>query len=579
MTIEQVLVLAIISATLGILIADRWRYDLVAVCGLMACVLVGVIAPEKAFMGLADPAVITVAAVLVLSASVARTGAVSRLATLIGGRADQPMTLLLALCPLAVVLSAFMNNVGALALLMPVAASLCSRHRIPLSRVLMPLSFATLLGGMTTLIGTPPNLLVSGFREQAGGTAFGMFDFALVGAPVAVIGVLWLVLVGWRPLPGHESTQPRPAAEPGYTAELVVPADSRLVGAGRETLAAEGIRLLGLVRQGQHVFDHPARLRLQPGDLAALEVDRDTLIQVVNAGALTLPHAPRAAGDALIDAVVTPNSLVLGSSARTLELASRWDLELVAINRQGRRFEGRLGDATLAIGDVLLVAGETGRVNHTLAELGCLPLQDSGTPMEPVRALPPFLVFGAAVAAAASGLLAPSVAFVLAATLSFVLGWIRPEDLRRRIDWSVIVLLAAMIPLGGALEATGTAALLAGGVLALAGDAGPVVLLALTLAVTMLLTPFLNNPATVVVLAPIVISLAQGANLSPDPFLIAVALGASCDFLTPFGHHNNALIMGPGRYRVLDYPRAGWPLSLIVFASATALISLVWDLV
>lgn len=579
MTLDQALLLLVLGATVGLLIAERWRYDLIALCSLLICVLLGLVAPDMAFAGFADPAVITVVAVLLLSHSVAQTGAVSALARTLGSRAQTPIALVFTLCSVAVLLSAFMNNVGALALLMPVAMSLCARHRIPVSQVLMPLSFATLLGGMTTLIGTPPNLLIARFREQATGEAFRMFDFALVGVPVAILGLAWLTLAGWRWLPVRPRSADTESDAGAYTAELSVTAESSFIGRGAAEIAGDGARLIGIVRDDKRVFLPVSRLVVQGADTLLLEADLATLGRLLNDKELGFPDTTSDNLLPLTEAVVTPQSLTLGSSPGTLGLRERWNLQLVAIARHGRRFEGRLDDATFAVGDVLLLAGEPHALRPTLSELGCMVLQDREITVSPARALPPFVVFGLAIAAAASGLLQPAIAFALGALVSFIAGWIRPIDLRRNVDWSVIVLLAAMIPIGGALESTGTAGWLAGGIFAMAGDGGPMLLLALTLAVTMSLTPFLNNPATVVVLAPIVVSLADSAGLSPDAFLIAVALGASCDFLTPFGHHNNALIMGPGGYRFADYPRAGWPLSLLVFISATLLIGFWWGFV
>lgn len=587
MTLTQAALLVIVPATLAAFASERWRHDVVAVGGLLACVAAGAVAPSAAFAGFGHPAVVTVAMVLVIARSLARSGAVDALFGRLGGGPDRmsgspagsPAAPVALLCGLAAALSAFMNNVGALALTMPLALSVARRRGWPAARLLMPLSYATLLGGMVTLIGTPPNLLVSGFREQAAGQRFLMFDFLPVGLPLAVIGVAYLALVGWRLLPAERRDAPADAGTDafhldGYDTELrVEPASPH---AGRTVAALEDahpVRILGIVRDGRRVFGPLRAEALAPGDRLLARTDGATLRRLPAEG-LAPEDAP--ADDAPVEAVVMPNALVQGSSALSLDLRRRWGVTLVAAARQGRRYEGRLCEATLSAGDVLLLAGDRPRVMAALAELGCLPLAERPVAFQPRPALLSVLFFAAAILAAALDLVSAAVGFTAAVFALVAAKALRPAEIYRAIDWSVLVLLGAMIPIGDALQGTGTARLLGEGIVSAAAGAGPWTMLVLLLLATMLVTPMLNNTATVVVMSPIVIDVAARLGVSPTPFLMAVAVGASCDFLTPFGHHNNALVMGPGGYRFGDYGRVGLGLSALVLPAAGLLIPLVW---
>jgi di/tricarboxylate transporter len=278
----------------------------------------------------------------------------------------------------------------------------------------------------------------------------------------------------------------------------------------------------------------------------------------------------------LMEAVVLPNAVVQGSSPLSLDLRRRYGVTLVAAARQGRRFEGRLREATLSAGDVVLLEGEPTRLRAAIADLGCLPLADRRLAFEARRVAVPIALFAVGIVLAASGLLAAAAAFTGVVLAMVLVRVIRPAQVYDSIDWPVIVLLGAMIPLGDALQDTGAARLIAGSILMISGEVGPLVMLTVVLMMTMAITPVLNNAATVVIMAPIVISIAARMGASPDPFLIAVAIGASCDFLTPFGHHNNTIILGPGGYRFGDFWRVGLGLELVVIVVALLVIPVVW---
>jgi di/tricarboxylate transporter len=579
MTWEQGGILAVVGCTLAVFVWDRWRYDVVAIASLMTCAVLGLIGPDAAFAGFSNPAVVTVAAVLVISRALGRTGAIDALAGRLIDAGGSPFAHLAAFCVLGALLSGFMNNVAALALLLPVALSTARRHGYAPGLLLMPLSFATLLGGMTTLIGTPPNLLISAFRAEATGARFLLFDFAPTGLALSAAGIAYLLLLGRRLLPARAPAPQDEAFEVGdYVTEARVTPASRLVGRPAGEL---GVAVLGVVRAGRQVFGRLPETVLQADDILLLQADTASLERALEAEGLELVQRGAPPGGAelvLMEAVVLPDAVVQGSSPASLDLRARYGVTLVAAARQGRRFEGRLRDASLSAGDVLLLEGEPGRLRATLADLGCLPLAGRRLALEPRRIALPIGLFAAGIALAASGLLPAAAAFTGVVLAMVLTGVVRPSQLYDSIDWPVIVLLGAMLPLGTALQETGAAALIGGSILMISGEVGGLAMLAVVLTMTMAITPVLNNPATVVIMAPIALSIAASMAVSPDPFLIAVAIGASCDFVTPFGHHNNTIIMGPGGYRFGDFWRVGLGLGAVVLLVSLAVIPLVWPL-
>jgi di/tricarboxylate transporter len=585
MTWEQAAILVVLAGTLAVFVWDRWRYDVVAITSLMACVLLGLIGPDAAFAGFSNPAVITVAAVLVISRALARSGAIDALAGRLIGAGRAQFSHLVSFCLLGALLSGFMNNVGALALLLPIALSTARRHGYSPGLLLMPLSFATLLGGMTTLIGTPPNLLISAFRAEATGERFLLFDFAPTGLALSVAGIAYLLSIGWRLLPGGPGPRRQEDAFEieDYVTEARIRPSSRVVGLDVAAYeASRNAHVLGVIREGRRLFGRTHAAVLQAEDILLLQADTTTLERTIEEDQLELVERdrqeaqPEGAGPDLIEAVVLPNALVQGSSPSSLDLRRRYGVNLVAAARQGRRFEGRLRNATLSTGDVLLLEGEPTRLRAALADLGCLPLERRKLALEPRRVALPVGLFAAGIAAAASGILPAAAAFTLVVAAMVLLRVIRPAQVYESIDWPVIVLLGAMIPLGDALQDTGAAQLIAGSILMISGEVGPLVVLGAVLLMTMAITPVLNNAATVVIMAPIVISIAARMGVSSDPFLMAVAIGASSDFLTPFGHHNNTIIMGPGGYRFGDFWRVGLGLEAVVIAISLLVIPIVW---
>jgi di/tricarboxylate transporter len=606
MTFDQGAIVVVLGVALALFISEKVRYDLVAISALLACVLLGLVEPSSAFTGFANDAVVTVAAVLIMSQGLARSGAVDALTAPLLRVAVRPLSMLTGLCVIGAVLSSFMNNVGALALLMPIAVAAARKGGYSPSLLLMPISFATLLGGTMTLIGTPPNLLAADLAERLRGERFTMFEFTPVGASLTVAGIVFIVAIGWRLLPrGREGTKSGTELfEIGhYVTEARLPPKSSLVGKTiREFEEASGERaaVLGLVH-GDTRLRPSSTYVLQAGDVLLLQAETEELQSHVQAAQIDLvaaaPHdapdlpsaeasvpaeekkpdeTPKAPRLDTAEAVVTPTSWVQGSTARTLRLRAQYDVNLLAISRRGRPFTTRLRDVPLFAGDVLLLEGPARDLPDVIAKLGCLPLADRRLALSPRRVALPFAVFVAAVALVIFGVTSAAIAFAVGATAMVALGFVPAREVYSTIEWPVIVLLAALIPVALALESTGTAQLAADALVRAAGSLPPHALLGLLLVATMAITPLLNNAATVLLMGPIAHGIAENVGVDSAAFLMAVAIGASCDFLTPFGHQNNTLILGPGGYRFADFWKLGLPLDLIIVAVAVPLLPIVF---
>ncbi len=590
MTADQLVVFAILASALVLFVWGRWRFDVVAFSALVVAVLAGVVPAADAFTGFGHPAVITVAAVLVISRALQNSGVIDYLASRLMATAGNDLAHIGALSALAAGLSAFMNNVGALALLMPVALQTATKSRLSPAQLLMPLSFASILGGLVTRIGTPPNIIVATYRRDVTGEPFAMFDFAPAGLSVAVVGVAFVALLGWRLIPRERRGRkaPEDLFEIGdYVTEARIAEDSKLVGKSvrqLELLAEDEIAVVGLVRDEQRYLGNVRLVRLRPGDVVTLQADPAELQKAIEAGGLELvgerqldPAALRSDEVGVVEAVVTQGARIEGRTARMLHLRRQYGVNLLAVARQGRPVKRRLHHVRFRAGDVLLLQGDVDTLAETVVALGCLPLAERGLQVgKRPEAFVPLGVFGVALALTAAGVLPVHIAFAAAVAVLVVVEVVSAREVYESIDWPVIVLLGAMIPLGRALETSGGTELIATAILGGAGNVHPIVVTALLLIVTMTLSDVMNNAATAVVMAPIAASLAGQLGVSADPFLMAVAVGASCAFLTPIGHQNNVLVMGPGGYRFGDYWRMGLPLEILIVAVAVPMISWVW---
>jgi len=590
MTLAQALAFTVLGLVVALLVSGRVRYDVVGALGLAAAVAAGLVKPQEAFRGFSDDIVVIVGSALVVSAAVARSGIVERLirpvAPLMRTTAQQVGMLAGAVA----VLSAFMKNIGALALFMPIAFQVARRTGIPVSRLLMPLSFAALLGGLMTLIGTSPNIIVSRLREEILGEPFRMFDFLPVGACLAAAGLAFLT-VGWRLLPQHRSgaAADAPFAVEDYRAEVRVPEGSPFVGrtvAELEARAEGEVEVVNVVRERFRRLVPSPDWSLLAGDVLVLQSDAQALERLVAEAQLELAHDQAPSGErerraelAVVEVVVGPQSVMIGQTVEELQLRELFGVNVLAISRRGERVTRLLRRVRFQPGDLLVMRGPEEGLSERLAELGCLPLAARNLKLgEPRRDYLPVTILTLAMILVASGRVPVPFAFFAAAVAMLASGSLRVADAYAAIDGPVLVLLATLIPVSDALRTTGGTDLVAGWLAGAAALLPPLGALALVLVASMAATPFLNNAATVLVMAPIGASLAQRLGLNPDPFLMAVAIGAASDFLTPIGHQCNTLVMGPGGYRFGDYWRLGLPLSLLIVVLGTALIAVFWPL-
>ena len=592
MTGSQVLLFAILAGAMGLFIWGRYRYDIVAFGALVLATLLGIVPAPEAFLGFGHPAVITVAAVLVISRALQNSGVVDMIAARLEVATHNPLVHIGALTGLAAVLSGFMNNVGALALLMPVALQTAAATGRSPAQLLMPLSFGSILGGLMTLMGTPPNIIIASYRQELTGESFGIFDFSPVGVVLALGGVIFITFIGWRLIPkerrGNKATEDLFEIT-DYITELRVPEDSPVIGKGLkyiETLGEDEVLGIGVLRGDNHIIAGARYARLRVGDIVIIESDPSALAKIVESAKLELVGKEAFKTEDLtseeagvVEAVIAPNSRLVRRTFAGLRLGKRFNMNLIAIARQGKPFKRRLDKVRLQEGDILLLQGERESLTETIVELGCLPLAERGLR---IRSRPkPFLpvgVFAVALIFAVTGLLPVYVAFTAAILLLVLMQVVSVREVYASIDWPVVVLLGAMIPLGRALETTGGTDLIASGIVTVAGGLGPLFIMALLLVVTMTLSDVMNNAATAVVMAPIAATLATQLGVNLDPFLMAVAVGASCAFLTPIGHQNNVLVMGPGGYKFGDYWRMGLPLEVLIVTAAIPLIAIVFPL-
>lgn len=647
MTQDQAVIMAVIAATIGMFLWGRWRHDMVAVASLLACVLFGLVLPVDAFRGFGHPAVVTVACVLVLSRGLQVSGAVDVLTRYVLPAKAGPTASIAALAALAAVLSGFMNNVGALALLMPVGIQIAGRLDLPPGKVLMPLAFGSILGGTTTLIGTPPNLIISGFRANLEDTSgFGMFDFTLVGLPLTLAGVVFIALVGWRLVPARKHSGAAGFDTGAYITEVNVPEGSSCVGKRLQEIETvlDGVdaQVLDLVRN--NVFmraPRPSKI-IRAGDILVLEADVGALPDILSRLDLKLEEdklsevstrrdkdpedaddvlgrtdqdavedvesadqdrdlvsekyadgagkdadhdgeeavkASPAGESALMEVAVLPESEIAGRSASDLLLRTRYGINLLAVSRQGKCTMARLRSLKVRPGDVLLMQGAPETLTEFASNAGCVPLAQRELRIPDKRkALLATGIMLFSVGVAALGLLPAAVSFAGGVLATMALRTVPLRSIYESVDWPVVVLLGALLPVAGAMQSTGTADLIARLLLENVAQGNAFIGLAVIMVTTMVLTDLMNNAATAAVMAPVGLGAAIQLGVNPDTFLMAVAIGASCAFLTPIGHQNNTLILGPGGFRFGDYWRMGLPMDFLVVTVTLPLLVWFWPL-
>jgi di/tricarboxylate transporter len=634
MSYDQTIIMAIIAASVGMFLWGRWRHDMVAVGALVACVFFGLVAPQDAFAGFGHPAVVTVACVLVLSRGLQISGAVDVLTRTVLPANAGPTLSIAALAALAAVLSGFMNNVGALALLMPVAIQVAGRLGLAPGQVLMPLAFGSILGGTTTLIGTPPNLIISGFRaNQPGMSGFGMFDFTMVGLPLTLVGVVFIALIGWRLVPARKQAGTSGFETSAYITEVRVLEGSATAGKQvrevMDVLEDVDAQMLDLVRNDIYMrTPRPGKI-LHAGDILVLEADVGALNELLSRLDLRLEEDKRAdaagadvqiqedaaapdldpkgeegvagadsgpaeksdgpAGKsgksaqreeaALMEMAVLPESKIVGSSASDLALRTRFSINLLAVARQGTCTMARLRFLKIRAGDVLLMQGSPEALSEFASNSACVPLAQRELRIPDKRkALMATGIMVVSVAVAALGLLPAAVSFAAGVLASMALRTVPLRSVYEAVDWPVVVLLGALLPVAGAMQSTGAADFIARLLLENVAQGNALVGLAVIMITTMILTDLMNNAATAAVMAPIGLGAAVQLSVNPDTFLMAVAIGSSCAFLTPIGHQNNTLILGPGGFRFGDYWRMGLPTDLLVILLSLPLLVWFWPL-
>ncbi len=631
MSTHQILIFCVLAATMGLFLWGRFRHDVVALTALMACVVLGLVPASDAFAGFGHPAVITVACVLILSQGLQNTGAVDWLSRSVLPRDAGRLSSMMALMGLGAALSGFMNNVGAMALLMPIAVQLSERLDLSPGQVLMPLAFGTILGGMTTLIGTPPNLIVSGFRAEAGLGHFAIFDFAPVGVAVAIAGVIFVALIGWRLVPARKSKAGTGFDTAAYFTELRVPESSKAVGltlrAFEREIEDSDVQIVGLIRNDVHLTAPHGGRHIRADDVLVLEAEVDALAEALSVFGIkleqsivdtektgaetprdktapktspeTTPKTEQKTGDeeppdtedsdspesrdtsdiVLRELAVLPGASVVGRSAKDMHLRARYGLNLLAVSREGHPPRSGLRTIAWKSGDLLLVQGPAEAVSAFINDTGCVPLgaRDLRIPDKRMAMLAAANMLGA-IALVTLGLLPAAAAFALGVLATMVMRTVPLRQIYTSIDWPVIVLLAALIPVAGAMQATGAAELLARFLVDTVAQGNAVAALVVVLVTTMFLSDVMNNAATAAVLCPIALGISATLDVNPDSFLMAVAIGASCAFLTPIGHQNNTLILGPGGFRFGDYWKLGLPLEILVVLISVPLLLFVWPL-
>lgn len=590
MTTPQILSIALLGAMMALFVWGRLRYDMVAVAALLAAIALGLVPPDRAFSGFSDDIVIIVASALVMSAAVQRSGLVERLLASATSRVKREGSQLLLLAGSVTLLSALVKNIGALAMLMPGAIQTAKRGGRSPSVFLMPMAFGSLLGGLMTLVGTSPNIIVSRVREEMVGAPFAMFDYLPVGLGLSVVGLVFLRF-GYRLLPRDRATSPSMAEAleiTDYVTEARVEPGSAAVGwsVGELREAGRGdVMLAGVHRDGRQPLIRLPSARLQVGDVLMLRGEPDALDQLITRAGLALSsddtkdEAPQKSSEiGSIEAVIGQDSPLVGTTARHLELATT-GVNLVAVSRKGERLTKRLRDLVLCPGDVLVIQGSLETLPHRLRDLGCLPLAERTLRLgNRPRTLLPLAILGGAMLLTALGLVPVAIAFFAAAALVMLTGTLPLRDAYASIEWPILIMLGALIPVSDSLRTSGASDVIASWLSSVAVMLPAWAAVGLVMVAAMAVTPFLNNAATVLVMAPIAATFAGELGYRPEAFLMAVAVGAGSDFLTPIGHQCNTLVMGPGGYRFGDYARLGAPLSVLVVLVGVPLILASWPL-
>ena len=584
---DQLILSIVIIGLLVFFISGKYRYDYVSLGALALLILFDIIKIENAFIGFSHPAVVTVALVLLISKGLQDAGLSAVTGNIIGRFSPSETQFLFLIMFIAAILSSFINNIGAMALLLPITLSTCQKMGWHAGKFLMPLAFASILGGMNTLIGTPPNIIIAEFKESYTGEAFNFFDFSYVGLLVSFLSIIFIGLISSKLVAKRKLAKTNNLIDlDNFLFELVVPEGSKAIGltfssfikkAGNET------EILGLVNENGAVSKVGNNSKIRANQHLVMKVSPNHISSIQDRFGLNIAESSHDLKEELIDeieVVITPGSRLVGRKQNYLMKLAYEELFLLGMWRKGARFRTRLSKQMFKIGDVLLLGVRntdkedvTAKINH----LGLMPIRSREISTLPSRSrfLKAVIFFTTAILLAAFNVINVLTAFLLC-VLGFVGIKILKSNLYRHIEWPIVIMLAAMIPIGQALESTGITALIATEVVSFAGDLHIFWILMIILIITMLITDVINNAATAVIMAPFSVNIALQLGQPLEPFLMVVAVGASCAFLTPIGHQCNTLVMGPGNYKFSDYWRLGLPLDILIVLASIPMILFVW---
>ena len=591
MTLDQTLLILIFVFLFGFLLWGKLRYDLVAFTSLVTGVLVGVVPYENAFDGFGHPATIIVALVLIVSKGLINSGAIYFIGQKISQFGKSIWKHISVIGLIGAILSAFINNVAALALLMPIDINKARNSNWTPKATLMPLSFATILGGMATLIGTPPNIIISGIRHEYSGETFKMFDFLPVGGITALTGLIFISFIGWRLIPKSSSSEDagKELIEIAtYVSNLVVTKNSSVVNKKLFEIYSEAekfdVAILGVVRKDIRIDKGSKNIELQVNDQLLIDATPEELDEFRSLLKLDFPFNKNkilAESENFIpcEVAVTEESRLVGRTASKVGLGWRKSTILLGISRKGRPIKRQTRKTVIRAGDILLLLIPKETYTDVINWLNCLPLADRGLNITNTNKMKiALLVFFFGLILTSIGIVKLPIILGVVVIIYCLLKIIPIRQVYKSVEWPVIVLLASIIPLGAALETNGTTSLIVNALTNFCIGLEPWLIISLLMILTMTLSDMLNNTATTIVIAPIGIKLAENLHMNPDTFLMAIAIAASCAFLTPIGHKNNTIILGPGGYSFADYWRVGLPLECLILAVSVPTLLFFWPL-
>ena len=577
MTLSQILIIVLLAGLMAAFASDRFRADNVAIAGLVIGAALGLVPADRIFSGLANPAVITVLEVLLIVHALARSHVFDRIGKWVNRRLGRPLWQIMALCVVAACLSGVMNNIAAFSLMLPACFSIMASGKVPARWIFLPLSYATLMGGLLTPIGTPANLLSGEFLLQAGEKGFAFLDFAPTGLAVTIVGLLVIAL--WLPRTLLSEPEERPAEQAPALLRTMTELRPSAADKSPSTVADLENLLDGqvhnIIRDERRIFPLRPDTPLLPADRLLVEAEPAALGKALHAGQVVYSRRGGSGDRRRARAVVMPHSLLAGSSMAAQDLDDTV-VEILQVEGEPARFEGPFEELPFRAGNILLLEGDEGAIASFIAYNELVEVADNTGVVESAAGMTPLLVFAAGVVLTACGIASPAIALGGVVAVLCLTGHLDIRAALRNLNWPIIVILAAMLPLGEAVGTTGAATTIATAMTDHLPFSMPLLSVFLMLALAMVITPFVNNVTTVAILAPIATELAQAAQLSPQMLVMAVAVGASCDFLTPFGHHNNTLAYGLGHYRFRDFLRLGWPVSLAAFLTAGIVLVLYW---